>query len=526
MVRGLFYILISIFLPFTLKAVATPVYTSPQDLCRKLGETTVNGELINSINDVSYLNNTPLSCIVTPESINEISNIVRWVNNWNKTHQKIHISVSGTKHSQGGHIASKLGITLNMKHLNSVQKPVLSNGLWKVQVEAGALWSDVHNAIKKNNDTSLANKVQQSSTPFTVGGSLSVNAHGRSFSYGSIFNSVEKITLVLPSGKITSASRTENPLLFKQAIGGYGLFGVIVKATLELNINHYLKPKSTKFNTLDEYITSLKKTIIETPTHKLKRNHTGQITSLTNSKIAFLFATLSLEKDGFLSQGTAYTYYELPSIDFTGAVNQDPNPSLFNFKALVTKIGFWLKRKGLIVSIAQQAQHRFLMEQDTHLKVLTPPIKPILAASSDTNPDLLQEYFIPVNNMPDFIKYLKEVFGDNKTILSNAALRFIPKSEESPHLNYESKNHDQLAVVLYFSMKPTIENIQKAEKWTQNIVEKALSLNGRYYLPYQQWPSVNQFQQAYPNYKSFKKAKIKNDPNTVFSNRFFEHYFK
>lgn len=521
-----FHLFIVSLLTFSLDVSSAPDNTPLQEICSEQGEKAKNGQALQSINDVSLLNQTQLSCIIAPKNYQEVSQIVRRINAWNRTNKKIHISVAGARHSQGGHIASKLGIVLDMQHLDSVDSPKIKNGLWTVKAQAGALWGDVHDVISQFKGYSLANKVQQSSTPFTLGGTLSVNAHGRSFSYGSVIHSVEKITLILPDGTIANASRTENPLLFKQAIGGYGLFGVIVDATLELHENHYLIPDSDAFDAPQEYITSLTKTLKDTPRHTIKRDQSGSLGAETLSPIAFLFATLSLDREGFMTKGTAYTYRQLSDVDKTGFVNPDPQPNLFNVKALATKIGFWFKRKGWFVTTAQKAQYKFLMTQDTRLKVLTPPIEPILAAASNNKPDLLQEYFVPVRQMPEFLEHVKQVFSNNGVILSNASLRFIPKSRDSSLLTYESATEDQLAIVLYFSLKLNKENIAKAKVWTQDLVDKSIALKGRYYLPYQQWPSREQFKQAYPNYKTFKAQKMAVDPNEVFSNRFYQYYLK
>ena len=518
------YFFIITLLTFSFGVPAAANYKTPEEICLSKGIKAKNGKAVQSINDISSLNETSVSCVIAPKNAKEISDILRSINRWNRANKKIHISVAGTRHSQGGHIASRRGIVLDMRRLNFVDKPKMKNGLWTVKAEAGALWSDVHNAIRQVEGHSLANKVQQSSTPFTVGGTLSVNAHGRSFSYGSVINSVERFTIVLADGTITTASRAKNTLLFKLAIGGYGLFGVIVDATLELNENNYLKPEGVPFDSPEEYTELLLETLKSTPKHETKRNKSGVLVAESLSPLAFLFATLSLDRRGFLTKGIAYTYRQKSEVDKTGFVNPDPQPGLFNPRASLTKAGFWLKRKGLFVTTAQKAQYNFLMTQNTRLKVLTPPIKPILATASKDKPDLLQEYFIPVRQMPEFLSYVKEVFSNNNVILSNASLRFIPKSQNSSLLTYESATEDQLAIVLYFSLRLNEIEITKAKVWTQDLVEKSIALKGRYYLPYQQWPSKQQFRMAYPNYHAFIKRKMIMDSNEVFSNKFYRYY--
>jgi FAD/FMN-containing dehydrogenase len=70
-----------------------------------------------------------------------------------------------------------------------------------------------------------------------VGGSLSVNAHGRYVGQGPLIESVRSIRVVLADGSLVEASRGTNRALFFGCIGGYGGLGVIVEATLELAKN-------------------------------------------------------------------------------------------------------------------------------------------------------------------------------------------------------------------------------------------------------------------------------------------------
>lgn len=66
-------------------------------------------------------------------------------------------------------------------------------------------------------------KIMQTYSNFTVGGSLSVNVHGRYIGEGPLIRLVESIEVVLADGKEVIASRTENPEIFFAAIGGFGL---------------------------------------------------------------------------------------------------------------------------------------------------------------------------------------------------------------------------------------------------------------------------------------------------------------
>src|SRR6266487_6546816 len=93
-------------------------------------------------------------------------------------------------------------------------------------VQTGATWHDIQNFLHPR----FAVKAMQSTDIFSVGGSISVNAHGMDHTVGALGKTVRSIRLMLPDGSIKKLSRTENPELFNLVIGGYGLFGVMLDA--------------------------------------------------------------------------------------------------------------------------------------------------------------------------------------------------------------------------------------------------------------------------------------------------------
>ena len=96
-----------------------------------------------------------------------------------------------------------------------------------ITVQAGITWRKIQEFIDPYD---LSVEIMQSNDNFTVGGSLSVNAHGRYAGLGPIVLSVKSIRLVLADGSVVTASPADNSDLFYGAIGGYGALGVIAKA--------------------------------------------------------------------------------------------------------------------------------------------------------------------------------------------------------------------------------------------------------------------------------------------------------
>jgi hypothetical protein len=141
--------------------------------------------------------------------------------------------IAGGRFSQGGHIYTERGTVIDITKLTQIVS--LDTQTKTITVQTGATWRKVQEYIDPSN---LSVAVMQSYNNFTVGGSLSVNVHGRYLGYGPIISTVLAIKIVLADGSLQTASRTENSDLFYAAIGGYGAVGVIVEATLQLTDNY------------------------------------------------------------------------------------------------------------------------------------------------------------------------------------------------------------------------------------------------------------------------------------------------
>ena len=82
----------------------------------------------------------------------------------------------------------------------------------------------------------------QSNHDFSVGGTLSVNAHGWPVPFGPFGTTVRALRLMLVDGSVVTCSRTDNPELFALVIGGYGLFGIVLDVDLDMVENALLEP--------------------------------------------------------------------------------------------------------------------------------------------------------------------------------------------------------------------------------------------------------------------------------------------
>ena len=168
--------------------------------------------LCQIIDDISLLNKTSVRAIVYPQTIEELQATIKASNG--------PFSIAGARCSQGGQTIVADGVVIDMRHLSKIQHLDVHNKT--ITVQTGATWRDIQKFIDPHN---LSIKIMQSYSDFSLGGSLSVNAHGRYIGCGPLIETVRNITILLANGSLIKASRTENEALFRAAIGGYGILG-------------------------------------------------------------------------------------------------------------------------------------------------------------------------------------------------------------------------------------------------------------------------------------------------------------
>src|SRR6266404_5272561 len=184
------------------------------------------------VNDVhSQLNRTRVRELLRPHTRDELAEIVR-----SASRKGLPISVSGYRHSMGGQQFATDSICIDTRELDRVISFDRERGL--LEAEAGIQWPKLIRAYldAEAGDTKqwgIAQK-QTGADTFTLGGSLSSNVHGRGLRMKPLISNIESFTMITADGKPIRCSRGENSQLFRLAIGGYGIFGLIDTVTLRL----------------------------------------------------------------------------------------------------------------------------------------------------------------------------------------------------------------------------------------------------------------------------------------------------
>ncbi len=467
---------------------------------RSPGEPPAFAQFGGFINDASCLNKTAVYGVVSVLGVEDIRNALRFARENN-----LKVTVAGQRHSMGGQSFTKDGLVLDMRGFNHLK---LDKAYKVLSVQTGATWAQVQRAL---DEQGLAVKAMQSINIFTVGGALSVNAHGIAHDPGQLAPTVRTIHIMLSNGEIKTASPTENPELFRLALGGYGLFGVILDADLDVVDNEIYRWNSRYLDYKDF------------PSY-YEKNIQG------NPRFGLVYGRLSVSPSSYLTEAALHTFEKT---DIEGPIEPIRPPGYDRLDRFIINFsktgGFgrwtrWQLEKYLGPRVHPCLSRNQAISREEGCLVsrneeMYDSMDYLRNRLRDT--DILQEYFIPPEKMSDFVDGLRDVVTRNHANLLNVTIRIVHKDTVTA-LPYAKQ--DMFAFVLYFNQKLNEAESRKLQVTTSDLIDLALNLSGTYYLPYQLFYTREQLHQAYPEIVSFFQAKRAYDPVGLFSNKFFEKF--
>jgi FAD/FMN-containing dehydrogenase len=453
------------------------------------------------INDASCLNKTSVYGVVKISSIEDVRNTLQF------SHEnKLKVMSAGQQHSMGGQSFIQNGLVMDMKNFNQMK---LDKKHKILNVQSGAIWADIQQFLDKEG---LAVKAMQSINIFTVGGTLSVNAHGIAHDPGPIAPTVRSMRIMLSDGTIKTASLTQNVELFKSVLGGYGLFGVILDVNLEV-VDNEMYEWTRDFMDYKDFPEYYKNNIEN------------------NGNIGLLYGRLSMSPTSYLTEMIIHKYKK---IKFDGPTPplQFPQHTWINRLAInFSKTGGfgrwirWVLEKYAEPNLHLCSRNQAMSQKEVCIVSKNQEMYDAMGYLKNKlkDTDILQEYFIPHDKMPEFVDGLRETVKENGANLLNVTIRIVSK-DEITSLPYAKEN--MFAFVLYFNQKFHETESKILQKTTTNLIDVATSVGGTYYLPYQLYYSPEQLHKAYPEIDTFFANKKKYDPTALFTNKFYEKYAK
>ncbi len=402
----------------------------------------------------------------------------------------------GAGKSQGGLYQAENAVILDMSRFNKVLEIDAQNK--RVRVQSGVIWDQLRQDLEPHG---MAVASSQSYGVFSVGGSISINAHGRNIDVGVVAKSVLSIRVMLSDGAVVEASREADAELFSLVIGGLGLFGVVLEATLALLPNRLYRCNGVSVMQSTEY-----------PGH-VSRN------VLSDSSIHFHYARFDIADDGLWDRLYAIAYFQDPALPEDAAPGLTAPPSSARLERAVMWVvrrAAWARRMRLLAEIIYRLDMKPRRRSGTVREAWS-----VVDHTRRRNADWLQEYFIPRDRFMDFVRMAKPVLSGGAIRVLNTTVRVIHQNRDA-FLAYARQ--DCFSFVIFFEQKLDPASIQRTEDTLRQMIDCAIACGGAYYLCYQRVATPAQLARAYPAIGAFFAAKRRYDPEGLFVNEFYKQY--
>lgn len=400
------------------------------------------------------------------------------------------VAAGVARHSMGGQSLAREGVALT---LDGGGAEIDTAGR-RYRVPAGTRWRQVIPALDA---AGLSPAVMQSNNDFGVGSTFCVNAHGWAVPRGPFGTTVRRLRLLLADGTLVTCSPSEEPELFAHAMGGYGLFGLVVDLELEAVPNRALAPDLATLPA-DGFAEAFLRTV-------------------RAPGVAMAYGRLSVARAQFLEEAVLVAFRER-----TGPVGPPETASLPWLQRLIyrgqtgSEAGKrlrWLAESRLAPHVAPG-----LVARNALLNVSAA----VLANRDPGRVDILHEYFLPPEGLAAFLAACRTILPAAGGELLNVTLRYV---EADPIACLAYAPGARIAAVMSFSQARTPEADAAMRATTRRLVDAATGFGGSFYLPYRTHADPAQLRRAYPRAETFAALKRRYDPDLRFRNGLWDTYF-
>ncbi|MBI2747766.1 MAG: FAD-binding oxidoreductase [Burkholderiales bacterium] len=437
------------------------------------------------INDISRLNPVVIAEERLPRSTDEVRAALRaWAGA---------VSIGGGRFSMGGQIAAPHSLHVDMRGMNQVVNFDAARRL--IRVQAGMTWRDIQDVIDPHD---LSIRTMQSYSNFTVGGSLSVNCHGRYVGRGPLINSVSALQLVTAGGDVLELSRTRDAELFRAVFGGYGGLGVVIEVELQLDSNTLIE-RVVHDVSLEQYPAFYREQVLPDARMVLHNAYLAPPGFDRPRPVSWLVSEKpATERQRLVPRGLDYSREQ----NFFWAMTELPAAGLLRDMAERRLLG----GKDLVVWRNHEAS------KDT--ASLEPRTRRISTY-------LLQEYFIPVRNFFPFLREMARILNAHSVNALNVSIRHSPADTLSLMTWAPT---EVFSFVLFYKQRTLRRASAAVRAWTRELIDAALANEGRYFLPYRLDATRAQFERAYPEAREFAVLKARIDPGNRLKNLLWNNY--
>src|SRR6516164_9025023 len=454
------------------------------------------------VNDVhSQLNRTRVRELLKPRTRDELAGIVR-----SAARKGVPISVSGCRHSMGGQQFATNSICIDTRELDRLISFDRERGL--LEAEAGIQWPKLIRAYlnAQANDAKqwgIAQK-QTGADTFTLGGSLSSNVHGRGLAMKPLISNIEAFSLITADGKSIRCSREENNELFRLAIGGYSLFGLIDTVTLRL-----------------------------VPRQKLRRVveiiRANDLPKRFEERIAqnFLYGDFQFSVDekspDFLQRGVFSCYQPISEDEPIVAKKELRDDDWLDLLRLayMDREKAFKRYSDYYLSTSGQTYWSDTSQLSAYLPNYALKIREQIG--DDESSLIITEIYVPRADLPNFLAQAADLLRSNRTTVIYGTVRLIEKDDES-FLAWAKEPY--ACIIFNLLTLHTPNGIEASASSFRGLIDLAIARGGSYYLTYHKFAKPEQVLACYPQFKELLNLKRKYDPSERFQSDWYRHYRK
>ncbi|MBE7186208.1 MAG: FAD-binding oxidoreductase [Methylobacterium mesophilicum] len=452
-----------------------------------------------TLNDASSLSDTPVYGVVEVASEDHVAEALRFARE-----NGLKVSTAAVRHSMGGQAFDDNALVLDMRKFNRIR---LDADAKTVTVQPGATWHAIQNVLHPR----FAVLAMQSTDIFSVGGSLSVNAHGMDHHAGAVANTVRKLRVMLADGSIAVCSPTENAELFRHVVGGYGMFGVVLEAELAVTENAVYRT-SRKIIAANDFPSYFAAELADKP------------------EVGLFYGHLSTAPGNFLRDLIVYRYDHVAD-EAPADMPMLSEPEGVKLKRVFMNLAKWGGPfQTLKWYVEENLEPRWesctvprtqaMGEGEACLVSRNNPMHdsvPYLFNDLPGETDILHEYFVPRGNFGAFLDDARPILAACGLPVLNASIRVVGREDVA--LTYAPQ--PAFSLVLYINQPTTDDGNARQRTLTRQLIDVALKHGGRFFLPYQLHYTAEQLLRSYPELPAFLAKKRELDPEERFTSTFY-----
>ena len=454
------------------------------------------------VNDVhARINRTYVRQVVEIDSTDAAVEAVRQA-----AHDGHAVSVMGGRHAMGGQQFGSHTVLLDMNPLAGVVELDTERG--EVEVLAGTQWPELVRELARRQGNEPGawgiRQKQSGADRLTIGGGLAANVHSRSLISKPMVDDVEAFTIVTADGSELRCSRRENADLFRVAIGGYGLVGVITSVKLRLARREVVE-RVVEITTTDGIMSRFDERIAD-------GFHFGDCQFATDvmSDDALHRAVFSCYRpvsDGRLPSDDRVLLGPDDWLELVALAHEDRKAAFDRYATHYRSTTGQLYFSDL---------HQMAGYVDDYHHALAHRLGEAAQGS-----EMITELYVPRESLNPFLNDVRADMRARDMNLIYGTIRVVERDDET----LLSWAREPWACII-FNLHTQHDDaaLEKTAEDFRRLIDHARRYGGSYFLTYHKWATRDQVLACHPTFPEFLRQKKRFDPQDRFQSEWYRHH--